>query len=523
MTKALYFLNVWILGARCSLEGNSASRRLSIVALLSTQLIACAAQSGPTQPAAPQRLAIGYAAPFGQGEIVNELATEGLLQTMPDGTHEPRLAESWTISPDGLTVDIQVRAGVLFHDGAELDAEVVGAYLRQARTDPGLLQTQPALADIESIETAPPYGLRIHLTRPSALIEDALSIGIERREEGHLIGTGPFALTDETGDDYTFIAHRDYHRGTPAVDVVTLTTYPSHRLAWVAMMRNEIDFLHQVPTNAREFIEAESSVDLYSVARPYAFTVALNTTKPLLRSTEVRQALNHAVDRQAVIERALAGYSQPASGVWAPHWAYGGIERVYRFDPLLADEMLTRAGFPPPDDATRSRSSDRVPARLRFNLLVPSDTSTSETIALVIQQQMHAVGVDLTLESIDPRQLFSRVTSGDWDAALVPQNTARTPSRLYNIWHSSQPLALYGHSAEADEVLESLRYAENRQELVAATTAFQQMLYDNPPGIFIAEDRHARAVSRRFEIPPLEPGSDVFDSFWRWRRVDVLP
>ena len=523
MTKALQFLAVRILGARCSPEGNSASRRLVILSLLSTQLIACAAQSGPSQPVAPQRLAIGYAAPFGQGEIVNELATEGLLQTMPDGSHEPRLAESWTISPDGLTVDVRVRPGVVFHDGAELNAEIVGAYLRHARTDPELLQTQPALADIESIETALPYGLRIHLTQPSALIEDALSIGIERREEGRLIGTGAFALTDETGNEFTFVAHRDYHRGTPEVDIVTLTTYPSHRLAWVAMMRNEIDFLHQVPTNAREFIEAESSVDLYSVARPYAFTVAFNLAKPLLSSTEVRQALNHAVDRRAVIERALAGYSQPASGIWAPHWAYGGIERVYRYDPLLADEMLTSAGFPPPEDAPHPRTSDAVPARLRFNLLVPSDTSTSETIALVVQQQMHAVGVDMTLESVDPRQLYSRVTSGEWDAALVPQNVARTPSRLYNLWHSSEPLgAIYGYSV-ADDVLDSVRHAANREELVAATTAFQQMLYDDPPGIFIAEDRHARAVSRRFEIPPLEPGADVFDTFWRWRRVDALP
>ena len=522
MTKALYFFTVLILGARCSLEGNSAARRLFIVALLTTNLVACAAQSGPSEPAAPQRLAIGYAAPFGQGEIVNELATEGLLQTMPDGRHEPRLAESWTISPDGLTVDIQLRADVAFHDGAELNAEIVGAFLRHARTDPGLLQTQPALADIESIETALPYGLRIHLTQPSALIEDALSIGIERREEGRLIGTGPFALSDETGNVITFVAHRDYHRGTPAVDVVTLTTYPSHRLAWVAMMRNEIDFLHQVPTNAREFIDAESSVDLYSVARPYAFTVAFNLTKPILSSTEVRQALNHAVDRRAVIERALVGYGRPASGIWAPHWAYGGVERVYRYDPLLADEMLTRAGFPPPDDTARPKTSERAPARLRFNLLVPSDTSTSETIALVVQQQMHAIGVDMTLESVDPRQLRSRVTGGDWDAALVPQNTARTPSRLYNLWHSSEPLAFYGYSA-ADDVLDSLRHAANREELVAATTAFQQMLYDDPPGIFIAEDRHARAVSRRFEIPPIEPGADVFDTFWRWRRVDPLP
>ena len=210
---------------------------------------------------------------------------------MPDGEHRPGLAESWTVSPDGLTVDLQLRAGVTFHDGTELNAAVVGDFLREARTDPQQLQNQAALADIESIETVLPHGLRLHLAQPSALIEDALSIRIERREEDRLIGTGPFALSDQTGGIYTFVANRDYHGGAPAVDVVTLTTYPSHRVAWVAMMRNEIDFLHQVPTNAREFIEAESSVALYSVARSYAFTVGFNLVQPLFASAEVRQAL----------------------------------------------------------------------------------------------------------------------------------------------------------------------------------------------------------------------------------------
>ena len=184
--------------------------------------------------------------------------------------------------------------------------------------------------------------------------------------------------------------------------------------------------------------------------------------------------------------------------------------------------MLTMAGFPPPDDGAHPRSSEAMPARLRFTLLVPSDTSTSETIALVVQQQMHAVGVDMALESVDPRQFLTRVASGDWDAALLPVNTARAPSRFYNIWHSSEPRAIFGYSA-ADDVLDTLRHAANREELAAATTTFQQMLYDNPPGIFIAEDRHARAISRRFEIPPLQPGEDVIETLWRWRRVDALP
>ena len=93
----------------------------------------------------------------------------------------------------------------------------------------------------------------------------------------------------------------------------------------------------------------------------------------------------------------------------------------------------------------------------------------------MMQRQMHAVGVDMTLESVDPRQLMTRVASGNWDAALVPQNTGRTPLRLYNMWHSSEPRAVFGYTA-ADDVLESLRHAGTREELAIASTAFPDPL-----------------------------------------------
>ena len=283
--------------------------------------------------------------PGGQDVLVRELTTEGLLGLTIDGEHRPLLAESWTISDDGLTVSIRLREGVTFHDGAPLSAKIVAEFLDSARVDPRQLQNHPALADIASSETLGPVRLQLHFSRPSALIEDALSLGIERHESELLSGTGPFALSNETEGQITFVANRDYHGGPPAVDVVTLTNYQNHRSAWVAMMRNEIDFLYEVPASEWDFVEAESTVDLYSVARPYAVTVAFNMRQPPPSDTAVRQALNHGVDRRAVIEHALAADSRPVSGVWSQHWAYGGVERVYRYDPLVADEMLTRAGF----------------------------------------------------------------------------------------------------------------------------------------------------------------------------------
>ena len=142
---------------------------------------------------------------------------------------------------------------------------------------------------------------------------------------------------------------------------------------------------------------------------------------------------------------------------------------------------------------------------------------TEERIALLVQRQLYDIGVEMQIEALSIQELTARVTSRAYDAALVPQNLSRTLSRLYVFWHSSQALALFGYTA-ADAVLSDLRYAATDDEVTRAASAFQTILYDDPPAIFLAVPRRARAVSRRFDVPAV-PGEDVTETVWRWRRT----
>ena len=499
------------------LEGG-ARLRLVVPILATAALSACATPTNFSESSVPKRLSVGYAAPGGQNELLLQLTTEGLLQTTPQGEHEPRLAEDWLTSDDGLTVDVRLRTDVTFHDGARLDADLVADFLDEARRDPRRLNEHPALGDIESIERVTPDRIRINLTQPSALLLDALAVRIERQDRGIRSGTGPFAVSNETEGEMTFLANRSYYRGPPAVDTVTVTTYPTHRAAWVAMMRDEIDFLFEVPISAREFVEAESSVGVYATTSTQAFTIGFNMRGPVFESPVLRRALNHAVDRRAVVDRALAGNGRPASGIWAPHWVYGGVERVYPYDPVLADELLEQAGHPMPHPSS-SVSGDDAPARFTFTCLIPANTAPFEEIAVLVQRQLHEVGVHMRLESVDPRALERRITDDAWDAVLVPQQTGKTLARLYSLYHSAERRNYFGYSG-ADELLDALRHAATRDALALATAAFQRRLYDDPPAIFLAEEYKARAVSRRFEIPPVLPGRDIIFSLWQWKQAD---
>ena len=160
-----------------------------------------------------------------------------------------------------------------------------------------------------------------------------------------------------------------------------------------------------------------------------------------------------------------------------------------------------------------------MPARLRFTCLVPSDPVPYEPVALLIQRQLYDIGVDMQVEVVGARDLQNRLGEGTYDAALVPQNIGRGLSRPFVFWHSSQPNAVFGYTA-ADDALEALRRAATAEQLSEAASAFQSVLYEDPPAIFLATPRQARAVHKGFDVTAA-PGQDVMETVWRWQPTEL--
>ena len=185
------------------------------------------------------------------------------------------------------------------------------------------------------------------------------------------------------------------------------------------MMRGEIDFLFEAPIDTHDFVDAGRGVQVFSFLHPYAYTLFFNVRTPVSRDASVRIALNQAVDRELLIERALRGHGVVASGpVWPRHWAYRS-DLTCQHNPRLADQMLTDNGFRRPD-APGSGQSDQMPSRLRFVCLVARDVSPFEQIVLLLQKQMYDIGVDMQVSSVPLRELSSRMAKGDYDAVLLP-------------------------------------------------------------------------------------------------------
>jgi ABC-type transport system substrate-binding protein len=290
--------------------------------------------------------------------------------------------------------------------------------------------------------------------------------------------------------------------------------YPTQRNAWTALMRGEIDMLHEVSRDAAEFVEAQTTVKTYSFQRPYYIPLVFNVRHPVLQNVEVRKAINEALDRDALVRDGLSGRGEPADGpVLRQLWAYSVPSDSYKYDAVAARQRLDNAGV-----KSRPGGAGYAPTRFSFSCLVFADDTRFERLALLVQKQLADVGIEMKLEPVRETDLVARVGKGDFDAFLF-EMAGRSLARVYEFWRSHEGLINTGYTA-ADDALDRIKHARSEGETKVAVAALERVMHDDPPAAFLAWQSTMRAVSSRFEVAA-EKDRDILANVWQWRPVDV--
>lgn len=430
---------------------------------------------------------------------MQNLSLEGLTRIGQDGRVEPRLAEGWSFSPDRLIMTLRLRPGVKFHDGSNVTADTVAEILRISL--PGFMG--PAFRDVDRIASVAADRIEIHFTEPSRFSEEALELNLSKLNEP-TVGTGPFSAVDPKSLS-ELRANPDYYLGPPNVDRVLVTNYPSVRSAWADMLRDQIDMLYEVGTDALDSLQGGNNISLFSFTRPYQYVVFLNTRVPSLRAARIRRALNLAIDRSVLVQDAFGGHALPSSGpIWPNHWALGQELSRFSFDPSTAASLLS----------SEDNAKGSVAVSLRFTCLVPPDY---ERIALVVSRQLEAVGVKMDLKEASIEESLEALRKHDYEAVLFDMVSGPGMFRLYGLWHTGGSLNIgQSTSPEVDAALDRIRHAKSDDQYRSAVAAFQKAMLDDPPAIFLAWSERARAVSRRFDVAA-QPDRDILLSLRLWK------
>ncbi len=301
---------------------------------------------------------------------------DGLLTRDGDMKVVPEIAESFVqVSPT--VYDFKIRSGVKFHDGTEMTAEDVKFTLDRITVEGAMGdgQTSPRqglMGPVASVEVVDGSTVRINLKEPwpilpamlpnqqivsKAFVEKGGSAALGTAENG----TGPFKLVEwRKGDSIIMERFDDYYGGATdippvskaCVDRVIFKIIPESASRVAALLAGDVDIINELPAFSIEQVKANPGTDVMTVNGTRSFFIAMNMQGEYFDDPKVRQAAAHAIDRQLIIDKILAGNAVAINGILSPD-AFGASELPgYAYDPEKAKALLAEAGFPDGIDIT---------------------------------------------------------------------------------------------------------------------------------------------------------------------------
>lgn len=364
------------------------------------------------------------------GEMyAQEMLYETLVNITADG-YEGCLAESWDISDDGKTYTFHIRDGVKFSDGEVCDANAIKAnfdaiienkdrhtWLEMMNLLVGVSAPDDKTFVIELSEPYYPLLTELGVTRPFAMISPkAMKDGSTKDGVNAYIGTGPYVLTDFVTDEYAiFEANENYWGEQPKIKKITVKVIPDNQTRILALEKGEIDMIFGKNMIDADAINQYTGNDKFTVSLSDPTStrqIVLNTTRDVLADKEVRQALQHATNKQAISDGIFYGLEQPADTLFAKTVPYCDIDlELYAYDVELAQSMLDEAGWVVGADKIREKDGQK----LNIDLLYNSDSVTEKAIAEYLQSEYQKIGISLNIHGEEEQSYRDNMKAGNFD------------------------------------------------------------------------------------------------------------
>ncbi len=341
----------------------------------------------------------------------------------------PWLATEAKSSEDARTWTVTLRDDVTWHDSEEFTAEDVAFTYDYYKNSPPNRYSHHAssVPTIETAEAVDPQTVRFVCENPCptlALVTLAdlpiLPQHIWEDVEDPMtytelpVGTGPYRLVEYTEDQsYRFEANEDYFLGAPTAREIDMPIVPDPSSMFLSVETGEVDSATlPVPPEIQERFEENQDVELVDGERFSSAFYMFNDERPPLGQPEFRNAIDMAIDRQALVETVFLGRGREGSPSFMHPDSFWFNPQEANFDPDRAEEILDEIGISD-SDGDGVREIDGEPIQL--SVIVPANDPQRIRAAELIAQQLGEIGVELESESVDPGTLGSRTFSGDFD------------------------------------------------------------------------------------------------------------
>jgi len=364
------------------------------------------------------------------------------------------LCDTYEVSGDGLVWTFKLKQGVKFHNGNPLKA-ADWKYTFERAKDPATQAKNAGalLKEAKSVEAVGDYELKVTLSNPFAPFADALTTGflvplskaaVDKGDYGrNPVGAGPFMFAHwRSGERIALKRNPDFNwasafyrqKGPLLPDELVYKIIPEEATRIAALESGDVDITNVNYQNVQRF-NSDSNFETLSIKRQgLGLFVIFNLERPILQDLKVRQAINAAINREAIIKAVLQGYGKPAFGP-LPEVFFGydpGVEaKGPRHEPQKATKLLEEAGY-----TKGAEYYEKNGQPLTLNLFTMT-SGTWKASAELIQAQLKEIGVKVDVQPYEWATLTAGLTNGKHDMSLMGYTYA-DPDVVYLFLHSSQ-------------------------------------------------------------------------------------
>ena len=443
-------------------------------------------------------------------------------------------AESYEVLDDGRRLRFTLRPDIRWADGTPLTADDV-EFTYKLMIDP---QTPTAYAEdylaIKSFHKTGPLSFEVVYEKPfaRALLTWMGSILPKHLLEGQdlsttpflrrPVGAGPFAVKDwQPGSRVTLAASPSYFEGRPYLDEAVYRIIPDLSTMFLELKAGRLDCMELSPQQYLRQTTGETWEQNWKKYRYLSFSytfLGYNLKHPFFQDVRVRQALGHAIDRNALIKGVLFGQGVAAFGPYRPQtWPYNDKLAPMTYDPARAAALLAEAGWKHKND-DGILEKDGVP--FAFTILTNQGNDQRIKTATIIQSQFKAVGIKVQIRTVEWAAFIKEfINQGRFDAVILGWNIVQDPD-LFDVWHSSRAVAgglnFTGYrNAEVDDLLLRARATTDQAVRKKLYDRFQEILHEEQPYAFLYIPYALPIVQQRFHgIEPAPAG--IMYNFDRW-------
>ncbi len=441
----------------------------------------------------------------GESHKVCDNIYDNLVQYTDSTTEiEPGLASRWEHTPDNLSWTFHLRQGVKFHDGTPFNADAV--VFSMARQDSMFhnpfnnvggpytywqsMSMGSIIRDVKAVDDSTVVFTLRHPNAPflANLAMNFTSIvsptGVKKWGPEffkHPVGTGPFKFEEWVKDDHITLARNEgYWNGTPAIARLVFRSIPDNTVRYLELKKGNLQGMDGIAPDQVQPIRDNKDLVLLTQAGMNICYLAMHNDKKPFGDPRVRQAVNLAIDKKAIVETLYRNLAVAAVNPMPPVvWGYNKSITPYPFDPARARELLKQAGFP-------NGFKTKLWAMSVPRPYVPEPQKVAEAI----QANLKSVGIDAEIVSTEWKTYLDKTQAGEHDMCIMgwtgdngdPDNFLftlldKTATRL-----PAQNLAFYRSEKYHQIVVE----AQNESDQAKRTALYeqaQQVAHDDAPWV----------------------------------------